>query len=126
MTFPAHWSPEQRAGQARVEDLARRYRDDPELRARIDSGDTADALAELDIDLPSGVDCRVVANTDDTYHLALPSDPNEAMTDEDLGSIAGGVRASTAASVSSVGSFACSTGPSSIGSAGSLTTAAPD
>lgn len=121
MTISEHWSPEQRA-----EELARRYRDDPELRARIDSGDTADALAEPGIDLPSGVDCRVVANTADVYHLALPSDPNEAMADEDLGSIAGGVRASTAASVSSAGSFACSTGPSSIGSAGSLTTAAPD
>ena len=125
MTFPAHWSPEERAGQARAEDLAQRYRDDSELRARIDSGDTADALAELGIDLPPDVDHRIVANTDDTYHLALPPDPNEAITDEALGSVSGGnSNVSTAGSVGSMGSFGCSCFPSSVSSVGSLGTAA--
>ena len=125
MTFPAHWSPEERAGQTCAEDLAQRYRDDPELRARIDSGDTADALAELGIDLPPDVDHRIVANTDDVYHLALPPDPNEAITDEALGSVSGGnSNVSTAGSVGSMGSFGCSCFPSSVSSVGSLGTAA--
>ena len=123
MIYPEHWSPEERAGQARIEDLARRYRDDPELRARIDSGDAAEEIAALGVEPSSGVETRIVANTDEVYHLALPSDPNAMLSDKTLSDVSGGSSLGSASSAGSIGSFVCSTAPSSLSSAGSAGTA---
>ena len=123
MTVLEHWTPEERANQTRIEDLAERYRADPELRARIDSGDAAGALAELGIDLPEGVDHRIVADTREVRHFALPPDPNTLLRDETLAEVSGGSTLGSAASVGSMSSFVCSTGPSSLSSAGTAGTA---
>ena len=108
---------------ARVADLARRYRDDPELRARIDSGDMADEIARLGVALPGGVEPRIVANSDEVYYLALPPDPNATMGDETLAQVSGGASLGSASSVGTMSSFGCSTWVSSIGSAGTAGTA---
>lgn len=124
MDYPEHWAPEARANWARAEDLARRYRDDPELRARIESGGAANEIAALGIELPPGVETRVVANSDEVWHLALPSDPNAALGDETLTDVSGGASTlGSAASVGSIGCIICSTGPSSLSSVGSAGTA---
>ena len=124
MTHDGILGPEERANQARAEDLSRRYHDDPELRARIDSGDVAGEIAWLGVELPAGVEPRIVANSDEVYHFALPSDPNATLGDETLAQMSGG--APTLGSASSAGTmstFGCSTWASSIGSAGSAGTA---
>ena len=125
MTASEHRSPEERAAEARFEDLARRYRDDPELRARIDSGDVADEVAYLGVEamLPAGAEPRIVANTDEVYHLALPSDPNAMLGDDTLSNVSGGSSLGSASSVGSMSSFLCVCVPSSLGSAGSAGTA---
>lgn len=124
MTHDGILGPEERANQARAEDLSRRYRDDPELRARIDSGDVADEIAWLGVELPSGVEPRIVANSDEVYHIALPSDPNAMLGDETLAQVTGGAPTlGSASSAGSMSSFACSTFASSASSAGTAGTA---
>ena len=81
------------------------------------------ALEERGIHIPPDMELRVAVNTDDTLYVAMPPDPNAALADEDLGSVAGG-DASTAGSVGSMGTFGCSCFPSSVSSVGSLGTAA--
>ena len=116
-------TPEERAAEARFEDLARRYRDDPGLRARIDSGDVADAIAYLGVELPAGAEPRIVANSDEVYHLALPSNPNAMLGDDTLTNVSGGSSLGSASSAASMSSLVCSTGPSSLSSAGTAGTA---
>lgn len=108
----------------RLAAFGREFGENADLRRRFESDPRA-VLEEQGIDVPTDVELRVSASTDDVYYLAMPPDPNAALEDENLASLAGGTRAGTASSVSSVGSFACSTGPSSIGSAGSIGSAAP-
>ncbi len=125
MNFTEHGSPEARANQARFEDLARRYHDDPELRAKIDSGDVADEIAFLGVEavLPADAEPRIVVNSDEVYHLALPSDPNAMLGDDTLTNVSGGSTLGSAASVGSMSSFLCVCVPSSVGSAGTAGTA---
>ena len=109
-----------RDGLAPFLDLGDRYRSDSALRARIDAGDVEDLVADLGIDVPSGVKARIVAQTGDTYYFVLPPDPNVALSDETLASVAGGGKsASTVSTVATAGTFGCSSAPSSISSAGS-------
>ena len=79
-------------------------------------------LSELGIDLPADMDVNVVLNTRDTFHLAMPPDPNQELGDEALMSVAGGGKgvstAGSAGSLSSVPSTVSSV--SCIGSAGSV------
>ncbi len=84
------------AGEAALAGFAKRYRDDPDLRARLDAGEVADCLADLDISLPPGVEVRFVANTRDTFHVVLPVDPNRQLVDESLSTVSGGTGGKTA------------------------------
>ena len=80
---------------------------DPEFRERMQT-DADAALTSWGIDLPPGVDVSVHVNTDDTFHLVLPPDPNVPLSDETLGMVAGGKTASTigsAGSASTLGSI---------------------
>ena len=99
------------------------YHADRALRARVDGGDSRPLLAALGVDNPSGAELRVVANTPEVYHLAMPLDPNKAVADATLGGVAGGSTVGTGGSVGSAGSFACSTAPSSISSVSTTSTA---
>ena len=75
-----------------------------------------DVLREHGIDMPVGVDVKVVLNTRDTFHLAMPPDPNQALQDESLMAVAGGGK-----TMGTVGTIATtSTLPSCVGTAGSM------
>lgn len=111
------WSMPEGIDVTRFEELAERYRGDPELRARLDSGDAAGEVAALGLALPPGVETRIVANTDEVFHLPLPSDPDGPLGDETLRHVTGGTTLGTASTVGSVGSI--STTPSCFGSASS-------
>lgn len=99
-----------------IASAGRRLSEDEDFRRDL-AADPRAAFVERNIDVPSGVELRVAANTDDTFHLVLPSDPNEELADETLGAVSGG-RASTAGSVGSVGT--ASTVPSCWGTASSV------
>ena len=104
-----------------LQSMANDCRDDPDLRARADADPHA-VFADRGLPLPPGAEVRVVRNTDEVFHLALPPDPNAALSDTMLENVAGGgarrggvdgVRnsASTASTLPScLGSFGCATG----------------
>lgn len=55
------------------EDYKQRLRDDPR-----------GVLAESGIEMPDGVDIRVVEDTANVRHIVLPSPPTDELTDEEL------------------------------------------
>ena len=63
-----------------------RYRADEALRARIESGDYGDLQGTV----PAGTEVRVVCQTPDVFYMLMPGDPGAVMSDQDLGSVAGG------------------------------------
>ena len=72
--------------------LADAYRADADLRARAEAEPRA-VLAErgLDVLAPPGPGVRIVADTGDTIHFALPPDPNTEVADEALVNISAGL-----------------------------------
>lgn len=108
----------------RFADMAARFRDDAELRARVESGDLENELRELGVDPIPGVEMRIVADSDEVTHFTFPPDPNAGLGDESLRGVAGGVdTAGTAGTVSSASTLACSCAPSTLGSGGCVGTA---
>ena len=113
------------AGMEAFQAFANAYDEDPDLRSRVDTDPKA-VLAELGVETPSGVELCISVNTNDTFYLVLPPDPNAVLADEMLGQVAGGKSVSTMGSVGSGGSVGslcttASTGStaSSVGCAGS-------
>lgn len=94
-----------------------RYRAEAALRARLDSGDTAAALAELGVPAPPGAETRFVADSDEVRHFVLPPDPNAPLADETLRTVAGGDTLGTAGTASTV-----MTVPSTVSSGGTTST----
>ena len=115
------------AGMEAFQAFANAYDEDLDLRSRADADPKA-VLAEQGVELPAGVDVRIVVNTDDVFYLVLPPDPNAVLADEMLGQVAGGKTVSTAGSAGSGGSVGslCTTAStaSTASSAGSLGSAA--
>ena len=75
-----------------AEDAVRRVADalenDAEFRAAMREDPNA-AMAERGLD-EMHVDVRVVADTEDTFHVVLPPAPNADLADDELDSVAGG------------------------------------
>ena len=94
-----------------------RYRAEAALRARLDSGDTAAALAELGVPAPPGAETRFVADSEEVRHFVLPPDPNAPLADETLRTVAGGDTLGTAGTASTV-----MTVPSTVSSGGTTST----
>ena len=70
---------------------------DEALKARF-MADPKTVLAEYGVDVPSGMEVKVVENADNCVHITLPAppaDPQE-LSDEDLGNAAGGFLVGTA------------------------------
>ena len=103
---------------ASIASIGRKLGEDAELRRDL-VADPRAAFAERGVDVPPGVELRVTSNTDDTFHLVFPADPNQALEDETLGAVSGG-RASTAGTLGCAGS--ASTLPSCWGTASSAST----
>ena len=85
----------------RFADLADAYHADAFLAERCET-EPVSVLREHGIDIPHGSDVRIVLNTDETYHVVLPQDPNSVLEDESLGAVVGGSTASTLSSLSSI------------------------
>ena len=49
------------------------------------------AMLEQGIEIPSEVEIRTVSRSSETFHLVLPPDPNESISDEGLNSVSGGL-----------------------------------
>ena len=64
---------------------------DEELKARF-MADPKAVLAEFDMDVPDGVDVKVVENSDNCVHITMPQAPAGAgeLSDEELADVAGG------------------------------------
>ena len=104
-----------------LQSMANDCRDDPALRARVDQ-DPRSVFADRDLPFPEDADVRVVRNSAEVFHLAMPPDPNAHLSDAMLESVSaagarrGGVdgvtnSASTASTIPScIGTFGCATG----------------
>ena len=77
----------QRMNQFRA--LVQRYHADPDYRRQVEADPVA-TFREQGIELPSDIAVRVLANTDDTFYMVLPPDPNMDLGDEMLAAVAGG------------------------------------
>ena len=64
-----------------------RYCTDEEVRKRVSSGDNSDLSG---LNLPPGMELRVMEHTADTYYFPLPPPPGAVLSDESLESISGG------------------------------------
>ena len=62
---------------------------DEALKARFMSDPKA-VLKEHGLDVPDGIDVKVVENADDCVHITLPKRPSDDLSDEDLEAAAGG------------------------------------
>ena len=74
---------------AQFVDLARKYQESPELRARAEAEPRA-VLSEHGIRMSPEHDVRIVANTAETFHVIMPPDPNAVLAEENLAAVAGG------------------------------------
>jgi hypothetical protein len=64
---------------------------DEALKARL-MADPKAVLAEYDMDVPDGMDVKVVENADNCVHITMPAPPADHLTlsDEELSNAAGG------------------------------------
>ena len=74
----------------RAQVIARAW-SDPDFKAQL-LNDPKAAIAGYGIDLPEGVNLKIVENTADTIHIVLPAVPSQVseLSDEDLQNLAGG------------------------------------
>lgn len=70
--------------------LAAKYLDDGEIQKRIAGGEARDALVDMGISLPLGMEVSVVANTNAVFHIVMPPDPNADLSDDELLTTSGG------------------------------------
>ena len=66
--------------------FAERYRADPEVRSRVARGDVSD----LGLELPAGVEVKVVEQSADTYYFTLPPPSLAVLSGEMLEVVSGG------------------------------------
>ena len=122
MFFEGHYEQFEKS-HALLKRLSADYHADPALRARVDGGDSRPVLEALGVDNPAGAELRVVANTPEVWHLAMPLDPNDVVADAVLKDVAGGSTVGSGGSIGSAGCFACSTAASSLSSVSTTSTA---
>ena len=92
-----------------LQTMANDCRDDAAFRARVDAEPRA-AFADRGLPCPGNAELRVVRNTADVFHLAIPPDPNTALADASLEQTAGGGSASSISTLPScIGTFGCAT-----------------
>lgn len=87
----------------------------PGLRAELDADPRA-FLAERGMDIPAGPELRVAANTPEVFHLVMPANPNDILSDEALAGISGGTAPTSGTSTLS----SLSTLPSTVSSASTI------
>ena len=78
--------------------MAELCRTDPDFRAKL-RAEPAAVLAEQGVAVASGIDLRLVENSDRVYHVVLPPNPSSRLSDSSLSGVAGGSSADCVASV---------------------------
>lgn len=99
------------------------YDSDAGLRQRIDSGDGSPLLEAVGLNLPDGVDARVVPAKEDVHYVIMPPDPSFMIRDQELETVAGGSTVGTGGSAATGSTFLCSCIPSCVGTLSSAGTA---
>ena len=89
-------------------------RRDPSLQAELDADPRA-FFAARGLDIPTGADLKVAANTPEVFHLVMPADPNDILSDETLARVSGGTVRRESSTISSL-----STIPSCVSSASTV------
>ena len=102
---------------AKFRELAVRYRDDADFRTAIDGGDVDDAVEYLGIEVPEGMAPKLHFDNAEVRHVMFPPDPNAMIHDEALMAVAGGKSAGQSGCTNTASTFACSSVPSTVGSA---------
>jgi hypothetical protein len=92
---------------------------DPDYKARL-KADPAAVLDEQGLEVPSGIEVRVVENTDHVVYFTLPPEPSEVLDDDALEAVAGGSTVGSAGTALTAGTISC---PLSVGTASSVGTA---
>ena len=52
--------------------------------------DPMEVFKDHDIEVPEGIEVRMVENTEKITHFILPPEPSDELSDEELGSVSGG------------------------------------
>ena len=104
-----------RESYASLQRLAARCRADAGLRARLEGGDRAGL--ELGLEIPPGVELRLVEQTPERYYLPLPPDPNAVVAEKQLEGVAGGSTLSSAGTASTIPSSVSTLGTAGCASA---------
>ncbi len=102
-------------------EAADRYRYEPGVRNTVDQSGPREIFEFFGLDsseVKEGTEVNVLLDQNDLVHFVVGEDPNVVLTDEALGDrVVGGATAGTAGTISSLGTFACSTAPGCISSA---------
>ena len=97
--------------------MVAKYWSDEDYKKRL-LEDPATAMKELGIEVPEGVEVRIVVNTGNVHYVAIPEHPPEELSEETLAQVAGGYTTlGTMACICfvTVGTVACGTIPDSGG-----------
>ncbi len=73
----------------KMNELIARALSDEALKAKLIE-DPLNVFKAEGIDVPAGLEIKVLENTDKVFHLVLPAQPSE-LSDEDLDQVAGGI-----------------------------------
>ena len=106
-------------GLSSLQNLADTCRADEDCRRRVEEH-PREVLREYGMHVPENMDVNVVLNTEDTFYLSFPTDPNQELSDEALSAVAGGKTVSSAGSAGTLSTVpSCASTVSSVGTAGS-------
>ena len=72
-----------------LQSVAKNYHEDSQFRAQLEASPRS-VLTDKGVELPPDLDVRVFANTEDVFHVVLPSDPTTLISDNSLVDVAGG------------------------------------
>lgn len=97
-----------------LHEFAERYRADAAVRERLARGDASDVPVEI----PPGMEVRVTEQSPDVFYMAMPADPNAAMSDQMLETVTGGIAPGTLSSAGT--SSTAGTVPSTLSTASTI------
>jgi len=83
--------------------VARAWADDA-FKARLLAEPNA-VLQEEGLEIPPGIEIRVVENSENVIYLPLPATPGDSLSDEQLEQVSGGGTASTAGTTGTLGTM---------------------
>ncbi len=112
-----------RANGAVFLEAAEKYRCETDVRNAVDSSGSQKifeffGFETLPGDKAKDIKVEILLNRDDLVHFVVGEDPNVQLVDRDLSdAVVGGATAGSAGTISTASTFACSTAPSSLGSA---------